>query len=76
MDKAKIIEVLSRVKPEIDFETAGNLVTDGLLDSFGIVSVINELNEEFDIDISIGELRPENLNSVDAIAQLVERLSD
>ena len=74
--KNNVIEILNRVKPEIDFTTETDLITGGILDSFNIVSVINALNETFDIDITIGELRPENLDSADAIVELVARLMD
>lgn len=74
--KEKILDILEGIRPEIDYEMEENLITDGLLDSFAIVSIINALNDEFDIEVTIGELRPENLNSVDNMVQLVERLID
>lgn len=74
--KEKILDILEGIRPEIDYEMEENLITDGLLDSFAIVSIINALNDEFDIEVTIGELRPENLNSVDNMVQLVERLMD
>ncbi len=73
---AKVLSLLSKVKPEVDFSSQTELITGGILDSFNIVSIINALNEAFDIDISIGELRPENLDSAAAITDLVERLMD
>ena len=74
--KEKILDILEGIRPEIDYEAEENLITDGLLDSFAIVSIINALNDEFDIEVTIGELRPENLNSVDNMVALVERLAD
>lgn len=71
-----VLEILNRVKPEVDFASETELITGGVLDSFNIVSIINALNETFDIDITIGELRPENLDSAQAIVELVERLMD
>ena len=72
----QVLEILTKVKPEVDFATESELITGGVLDSFNIVSIINALNETFDIDITIGELRPENLDSAQAITELVERLMD
>ncbi|MBE6991585.1 MAG: acyl carrier protein [Ruminococcaceae bacterium] len=74
--KEQILDILEGIHPEIDYETEESLITDGLLDSFAIVSIINALNEEFGIEVTIGELRPENLNSVDNMVALVERLMD
>ncbi|MBU3662653.1 MAG: acyl carrier protein [Bacteroidetes bacterium] len=72
--KNKILEIVGQVRPDIDFATEQTLIDSGILDSFDIVSIISDLNDEFDISIRITELKPENFNSVDAILALVERL--
>ncbi len=72
--KERILEILSVIRPDIDFEHETELIDGGLLDSFDVVSVISDLNDEFDISIRITELKPENFNSIDAIVALVERL--
>ena len=38
------------------------------------MSLIAQLNEVFDIEVDVDEIVPENFNSVDAIAAMVERL--
>ena len=70
----KIIEILKRVRPNVDYENEKSLVDDGLLDSFDIVGVVNELIAEFDIEVEIDDITPENFNNVEAIAAMVERL--
>ena len=72
--KDKILEILGQIRPDVDFATEQSLIDSGILDSFDIVSIISDLNDEFDISIRITELKPENFNSVDAILALVERL--
>lgn len=72
----KIIEILSSVKPGVDFEGKTDLIDGGVLASFDIISLVSELNDEFDIEISVAELVPENFNSVEAIANMVKRLED
>lgn len=71
-----IIEILSDLHPDIDFETADNLVDRKILDSFDIVSLIAEINDNFDIAISAEEITPENFNSAQSIWALVERLME
>ncbi len=69
----KILEILTDVRPDIDFEQEELLVEGGLLDSFDIVTIISELNDAFDINIRVHDLKPENFNSVSLIHALVER---
>jgi D-alanine--poly(phosphoribitol) ligase subunit 2 len=72
--KDKILGMLVQIRPDVDFSAEQSLIDGGVLDSFDIVSIISDLNDEFDISIRITELKPENFNSVDAIIALVERL--
>ena len=72
--KDKIFEIVGQIRPDVDFAAEKVLIDGGILDSFDIVSIISDLNDEFDISIRITELKPENFNSVDAILALVERL--
>lgn len=72
--RTKIIELLSQIRPDIDFETEQSLIDGGALDSFDIVSIISDFNDEFEINIRITELKPENFNSVDAMLGLVQKL--
>lgn len=74
--KETLLSILSDLHPEIDFESEEALVTDGILDSFDIVSLVAEINSEFDITVGIDELEPENFDSVDAMEKLVESLLD
>ncbi|MDO9155191.1 MAG: acyl carrier protein [Paludibacter sp.] len=70
----KLIEILEGIRPDVDFLNETNLINDGVLDSFDIVSIISELNDEYDIAIRVTELGPENFNSMEAIHKMVERL--
>lgn len=67
----KILEILNEARPDIEFEGETALIDGGLLDSFDIVSIISDLNDEFDINIRVTDLKPENFNSVEAIQKLV-----
>lgn len=67
----KILEILNEARPDINFEEEKELIDGGLLDSFDIVSIISDLNDEFDIHIRVTDLKAENFNSVEAIQNLV-----
>ena len=70
--KKQIIEILSEICPGIDFETETALIDDGLIDSLDIVAVVTELMEAFDVELGVDDLTPENVNSVEAIEELIE----
>lgn len=70
----KLLEILKGIRPDVDFENETALIDDGILDSFDVVSIISELDNEFDVQVRITELDPENFNSVEAIWQLVQDL--
>lgn len=70
----RLIEILEGIRPDVDFINETSLMDDGILDSFDVVSIISELNDEYDIAIRINELNPENFNSSEAIRKMVDRL--
>lgn len=71
--KEKIIEILTGLRPEYDFNSEVNFIEEGMLDSFDIVSLVTELEEAFDISIDGEEILPDNFATVDAIVALVEK---
>ena len=48
----ELLEILEDLHPEIDFETTENLITDGILDSLDIVTLVSEISDHFDIAVS------------------------
>lgn len=72
----RLREILEDVKCDIDFETEKALIDDRLLDSLDILTLVAELEEEYDIVIPPVEIVRENFNSEEAIAAMVKRLSE
>lgn len=48
----------------------------GIFSSFDIVSLVGELNDAFDIDITPVDIVPENFNSAEAMWEMIQRLQD
>ena len=70
----KLIEILEEIAPGVDYENCTTLIDDHILDSFGILSLVSELEDEFDIEISPTELVPENFNSAEKLWEMINRL--
>jgi acyl carrier protein len=69
----KLLEILREIRPDIDFAVETALIDDELLDSFDIVAIVVDVMNEFDIEINVEDLLPENFNSAAAIWALIER---
>lgn len=74
--KEKVLSILNDIRPDIEFEKEERLIDDGMLDSFDIISIVSDFNNEFDIEIEIDELEPYNFNTVAAMVELIEKLRD
>jgi len=72
----QLLNILSDLHPEIDFETEEGLIDSKILDSFDIVTIVAEIDAEFDVAIPAEQLIPENFNSAKALWALVEQLMD
>ena len=71
-----LMAILEELRPDVDFTNEKSLVTGGVFDSFDIISLVSQLNDEFDITIKPANLLPENFNSAEAILALIEKLQD
>ncbi|MCI9175437.1 MAG: acyl carrier protein [Lachnospiraceae bacterium] len=70
----QLLEILEDIQPDADYETCETLIDDGILDSFAILSIVSELQDEFGITITPADIIPENFNSAKALFAMVERL--
>ena len=70
----ELLAILNDLHDDVDFATEENLVEDGILNSLDIVSLITEINDQFDVQIPAEEILPENFNSATALWELIQRL--
>lgn len=72
--KEKILEILAELRPEFDFTEEGiDFIEEGMLDSFDIVSLVDEIEDKFGVAISGSDVLPENFASIDNICETIER---
>ncbi|NJP39798.1 acyl carrier protein [Oscillospiraceae bacterium HV4-5-C5C] len=70
----EILAILNDVQPGEDYSHLEGLVDKRILDSLSIISLVSELEDQFDIDIAPVDIVPANFNSAAAIWQLVQKL--
>ena len=67
----KILEILREIRPESDFDSSGDFIADGMLDSFDMVALVSTLDRVYGISIDGTDILPEHFRNLDAIASLV-----
>lgn len=72
----RLLAILKDLHPDVDFEETDDLIDSGILDSFDIISLIAEIDNDFDVQIPAEEIIPENFNSAKALQALIVRLAD
>lgn len=72
----RLIEILEDIHPDIDYATCTDLIDGHRLDSLSIISLVAELEDEYDITVPAVEIIPANFNSAAAILKMVERLQE
>lgn len=71
----KLIEILEEIRPNVDYRNCTSLIDDEILDSFAILSIVGEIEDEFGVSVTPAEIIPENFNSAKALWEMIERLS-
>ena len=72
----ELMELLEEIAPDVDFATETLLIDDKVLDSFSIVSLVAQLADTFDIEISPKYLVPENFNSAQAMWDMIQTIRE
>jgi len=66
-------EVLKGIRPEFDFTTSEDFIADGMLDSFDVITLISELDQNYGISIVGADILPENVRNLEAIEKLLHK---
>lgn len=69
--REKVLAILKEINPDINYEKETKLIDDELLESIDIIELISVLMDQFNIELDADDVEPENLNSLDAICDLV-----
>lgn len=72
--EAKILEILEEHCEEALSYDGGSMMEDGIIDSFTVINVVSDLEDEFDIEIDAKYVVAENFRNKEAIIELVRQL--
>lgn len=72
----QLLEILEDIQPDADFENCKTLIDDHVLSSLSIISLVAEIEDEFDVTVPAIEIIPANFNSVDAMWAMIQRLQE
>ena len=67
--------MLERNYPNIDFDNETQLMSSGVLDSLAVVAIIAEIENMFDISITMEYIQPMYFESVETMWEMIEELS-
>ena len=72
----ELLEILENIKPGVDYENCETLIDDNYLDSLSILSLIADIEDEFDVVVPTVEIVPTNFNSVKSMLSLINKLKE
>ena len=70
----QIKEMLMEKFPNVDFDKEKNLMSNSILDSLAVVEIIAELEDMFDISVTMEYIQPSYFESVETIYEMVGEL--
>ncbi len=68
-----IADILKEIRPEFDFGASQDFISDGMLDSFDIVTLVSSLDKNFGVSIPGTEIVPENFQNIGTIEALLRK---
>jgi acyl carrier protein len=68
-----IEEILTDIRPELDFSSSSDFIGDGMLDSFDVLALVLALDKNFGISIQGVDIVPENFQNLPAIEALLRK---
>lgn len=71
----ELLDILSELRPDVDFSAEDHLVERGVLGSFDIVMLVTRIEESFDVVIPARLITPETFRSAEALYEVIERLA-
>lgn len=68
-----VLELLKGIRPEFDFSKSDDFIADGMLDSYDLMTLVSELDQNYSISINGTDILPENVKNLAAISKLLQK---
>lgn len=72
----ELLEILEDINPDIDYENEDNLIDGKMLNSLEIITLMGEICDTFDIEISAKYLDNRYFNSVEAMWNMIQEIQE
>ena len=76
MNMNTIIKIIESIVPGAKVDENTNLLEQHIIDSFAIINLVANIEDEYDVAVSAREIVPENFETPAAILAMIERLED
>ncbi len=74
MNMEELKKMLEENFGNIDFDKEKTLMSSGILDSIAVVTIISEIEELFDISVTMEYIQPMYFESVESMWQMINEL--
>ena len=71
-----LLEILEDMFPGVDVRHCNEFVDGNLMDSDDMMTLADEISDNFGVEIPEEEMTPDNFNSAKALYNLIERLQE
>lgn len=71
--KEEVIKIIKDNRPDIEVNDNTQFVSDGLLDSFDIVTLVSEFDKTFGISIDGADITPDSFNTLNDIVKMLKK---
>lgn len=68
----ELMRILTETCPGVDFDRETALIDDEIIESLDLVTIVSEIIDVFNVEITVDDLIPENFNSAEAIMTLID----
>lgn len=69
----ELLEILRKIRPDIDYEKERHLLSEEILDSFDVISILAELSEVYGIEIAPEDVNEEFFDDIYGLERLINK---